>query len=353
MKLDVIQRRNFTAAWRIILAGLAISFVYPVFKHGFTNPVHFINAFFIGFLGGVFVSYCELELFKNLKRLRSFIPRVIFKTMLYFFGFAIFIPLIILVCESIFYRRGLKEHFNSREFQEFIFEKDFGIILLYALFFLILVIFTREISIKLGQGVLWNYITGKYHRPRTEERLFMFIDIRNSTKIAEQLSELEYHLFVNEFINDLTPVILNFQGIIYRYVGDQIGITWDGMNGFHKANCIRVFLNAQNTIHRKREKYLDRFGFIPRFVACLHSGPVVIGELGDVKSQIVYVGETIHTLGQIESQFKKIKDGTLILISDHALKQTRIPALFALENLGSLKGFSGKMDVYTLEEKAV
>ncbi len=353
MKLDVLQKRNFATAFRIILAGVVIAFVYPVFRHGFEEPIHFINAFFIGFLGGAFVSYCELDLFYNLKNPGSFIPRVLFKTMIYFIGFVLFIPSIILVCESFYYQRGIKAHFNSPEYQAFIFEKDFAVILVYALFFLLVVIFTREISIKLGQGVLWNYITGKYHRPRTEERLFMFIDIRNSTKIAEKLSELEYHSFVDAFIQDLTPVILNYGGMIFRYVGDQIGITWDGMKGFQQANCIQLFLSAQNTIHRKREKYMDTFGFVPRFVCCLHYGPIVVGEIGDVKSQIVFVGEAIHVLGQMENQFKHSNAGTFLMISDEVVEKISIPGLFDLQNLGQLDLEVGSFNVSTLIEKKI
>ena len=351
MKLDVIQKRNFAAAIRIMLAGLAIAFVYPAFRHGFKESVHFINAFFIGLFGGAFVSYCELVLFQNLKKPRAFIPRVLFKTAIYFIGFALFIPAIILVCESIYYQRGLKEHFDSPLFQDFIFKKDFGIILIYALFFLLVVIFTREISSKLGQGVLWNYITGKYHRPRTEKRLFMFIDIRNSTRIAEKLGDLEFHSFVHTFIQDLTPVILAYRGLIFRYVGDQIGITWNEMQGFHQANCLRLFLSAQNTILRNREKYLEAYGIVPKFVACLHFGPIVVGELGDVKSQIVYVGEAIHVLGQMERQFKHSKEGTFLIISDEVAGKMSIPGLYDLQNLGQLDLEVGSFNISTLIEK--
>ena len=37
----------------------------------------------------------------------------------------------------------------------------------------------------LGEGVLWKFISGRYHKPREEERIFMFVDMKSSTAIAE------------------------------------------------------------------------------------------------------------------------------------------------------------------------
>ena len=39
----------------------------------------------------------------------------------------------------------------------------------------------------LGQGVLFNFVAGRYRRPRVEERVLLFIDMESSTAIAERL----------------------------------------------------------------------------------------------------------------------------------------------------------------------
>src|SRR4029078_13128395 len=44
-----------------------------------------------------------------------------------------------------------------------------------------------QINDKFGQGILWNIIRGRYHMPREETRIFMFVDIISSTAIAEKL----------------------------------------------------------------------------------------------------------------------------------------------------------------------
>ena len=353
MKLDVIQRRNMGITLRLIMYGVLIALVYPAFQDGFSSANPYINALFIGSIGGLFIAFCELDLFRNKKVFNSFTLRVVIKTLVYFVAFSILIPLVKLIGDSIYNGQGIGEHYRSQEYQTFLFDEDLDIMLGYAFFFICVIIFMREMSLKLGQGVLWNYITGKYHKPKFENRLFMYIDIRDSTKISEKLKGIEFHGFIDEFIRDLTPVILDFRGIIYRYVGDQLSITWKQGDGIRNANCIKAFIAAQNTIRRNREKYLHRYGVVPKFIASLHYGPVVIGQLGDVKSQIVYIGETVHRLGRIESQFKAADLPSPILLSGQVLEQLRLPALFEVRKLGSLEGVKEQINVFTLIENVI
>jgi adenylate cyclase len=51
----------------------------------------------------------------------------------------------------------------------------------------------------LGQGVLFNFVAGRYRRPRIEERVLLFIDMESSTVIAERLGETGFLDFLNRF----------------------------------------------------------------------------------------------------------------------------------------------------------
>ena len=55
---------------------------------------------------------------------------------------------------------------------------------------------------KYGPGNFRNLLLGKYFHPRIEERIFMFLDIRSSTAIAEKLGNQQYFRFIHDFIND-------------------------------------------------------------------------------------------------------------------------------------------------------
>ena len=75
---------------------------------------------------------------------------------------------------------------------------------LFSLAAILAIRFIDDINHLLGQNVLLNFITGRYHRPRLEQRVFLFIDIEGSTALAERLGELAFHRLVSRFVADIT-----------------------------------------------------------------------------------------------------------------------------------------------------
>ena len=74
----------------------------------------------------------------------------------------------------------------------------------------------------LGQGVLFNFVAGRYRRPSVEDRVLLFIDMESSTVIAERLGEAGFLDFLNRFVADVTESIVAQRGAIHKYVGDEI-----------------------------------------------------------------------------------------------------------------------------------
>lgn len=68
--------------------------------------------------------------------------------------------------------------------------------------------FLLEVNQMLGRNVLLNVITGRYHRPRREERVFLFVEMVGSTAIAERLGERAFLCRLNRFVADLTAPII-------------------------------------------------------------------------------------------------------------------------------------------------
>lgn len=101
--------------------------------------------------------------------------------------------------------------------------------------------FLLQMNSLVGPKVLGNFVTGTYHRPKEEERIFMFIDLVDSTKLAEQLGNKRYLNLLNRFFSDLTDAVLETQAEIYEYVGDEVVVSWRFETGLQRANCIRFF----------------------------------------------------------------------------------------------------------------
>lgn len=169
----------------------------------------------------------------------------------------------------------------------------------------------------LGRGVLTRFLTGYYYRPREEERIFMFLDLVASSSTAERIGHLAFHGLLNEFIRDATEPILASRGEIHDYVGDEIIVTWRPKRGLRENRCIRCLSDIAQALERRRAAYRRAYGFVPRFRAALHIGPVVVGEMGVVKQTIVFLGDTVNTTARIEAACKEL-DVTVLVSEDLA-----------------------------------
>jgi class 3 adenylate cyclase len=152
----------------------------------------------------------------------------------------------------------------------------------------------------IGGRVLGSFLLGTYHRPRREERIVMFLDIANSTALAEQLGELRVHDLITRFFFDIDRPIVDHNGEVHAYVGDEVIVTWPLTNDAQRnAQSLRCFFAVDDTIAELAPAYTREFGFAPRFRAGIHAGPVVISECGDTKRQIAYFGDTMNVAARL------------------------------------------------------
>lgn len=211
-----------------------------------------------------------------------------------------------------------------------------------AAFLLYLVIlFFRQVDRLLGPGILLRYVTGRYHRPKKERRVFMFLDLKSSTMIAEQLDEESYYSLVNDFFRDITEPVLDTSAEIYEYVGDEVVLAWTLEEGLSDANCLKVFFMIDDVIARKRDHYLRRYGLAPEYKAGVHSGDVIIAEIGDLNKQIVYNGDVLNTTARIHASCNRL--GKRLLVSRALIDQLALPSDYAVEPLGAVE-LKGKAD---------
>ncbi|WP_430967452.1 adenylate/guanylate cyclase domain-containing protein [Spongiimicrobium sp. 2-473A-2-J] len=350
MKFDASKKRNQRTVRYITIAGFLLGLLYPLCAGSMDSPIALINGISIGILGGVLVALFELYLLGPMKLRSSFISTVLVKSTSYFFLFIFLILVLMNFNEAWYYGVGMYENFKSARFQTFLYDGDFKVIVLYSLLSVSAIIFTREISRKMGQGVFLNFLTGKYHFPCEEERIFMFLDQKSSTQLAEEMGSLGYYTFLKEFYSDVTQCILGVSGEIYRYVGDQVVISWSVKKGLKNANCIRCYFYIKNEIERQKEKYLVKYSHIPEFGASIHLGKVIRGEVGDVKSQIVFHGEALYETAHMEKECRK--QGFDILVSNQLLELVSLPVIYQTKHVARIPVLNnGKnINLYTIEE---
>jgi adenylate cyclase len=152
----------------------------------------------------------------------------------------------------------------------------------------------------LGTGILISLVTGRYHRPREEERIVLFLDVKGSTRLAERLGDKQFHRFLNRVFFDVSDPLEEAGGQIYRYVGDEIIATWTMKRGLQQAACLNCVFAIEDALAARRAHYLREFGAQPQLRGALHAGALIIGEMGDWKREIVMLGDTMNTTARIE-----------------------------------------------------
>jgi adenylate cyclase len=210
--------------------------------------------------------------------------------------------------------------------------------------------FIDDIDHLLGQNVQRNFVTGRYHRPRLKQRVFLFIDIEGSTALAERLGDLAFHRLVNRFVIDITDPIVKASGEIHRYVGDELIATWRLVDGIADANCVRACFDALERLAVLGPAYQRDFGTRVHCRAGLHCGPVVTGEMGSVKKEIVFLGDTVNTAARILELCRQT--GDRVLASATLVDLVELPAGITKRPLGDLRLRGKETDVvlYALEK---
>jgi len=209
-----------------------------------------------------------------------------------------------------------------------------------------------QVNDKFGQGLLWAFITGKYHRPKKEQRVVMFVDLIGSTTIAERLGNENYYKLLKDFFADITDSIIYNRGEIYQYVGDEVVISWQCDKHAVQFDYLNCYFDMRKAIESKKEKYQNKYQQVPDFKAAIHHGEVTIGEIGIIKRDLTFSGDVLNTTSRMLG-FSKVYQ-TNILISEELfdyLTPAKAPYKYLKMGKELLRGKSQKTGIYTVLQK--
>lgn len=216
------------------------------------------------------------------------------------------------------------------EDRRLVFDSSFETSIVFAIVMSVVANLVFEMGGLLGYGTLKKLLTGRYIQPRRERRAFLLIDIKNSTGLAERLGAVHFHELLNAFFRDVSDAALECDAEIHKYVGDEAILTWTNATD----DCLRCPFVVRDLIEHRRSTYLTRFGVVPEFRAALHYGEIVAGEIGDVRREIAYVGDTLNVAARLLESAKEM--GRDILVSADLLERAAMPAGLHAETLPTL-----------------
>ncbi|WP_372678940.1 adenylate/guanylate cyclase domain-containing protein [Desulfosarcina sp.] len=217
--------------------------------------------------------------------------------------------------------------------------------------FTFIIIFILQISRLIGSGTLKNLVAGRYHRPRMEDRFFLFVDLVGSTPIAETIGPLGIHRFLNRVFTLFADPVADHDGEIYQYVGDQIVITWLDAAGRQEARPLACFFAIRSALADAAKAFEERFGVAPAVRGALHAGPVVAGEVGVHRRSIVFHGDVMNVCARLEQATRDM--GCSFLASNDAIRRLEGKSSYSIRDRGShtLRGRQSPMQVFEVSTR--
>ncbi len=217
------------------------------------------------------------------------------------------------------------------------------------LYWLILFVITQlyiEINEKYSPGVFIDIIRGKYMQPRIEKRIILFMDLKDSTPIAEKLGHVENFKFIRDFIFDVSMALIEHDGRIYQYVGDEIVVSWL----FTKKNarkCMESIIEARKNLQKHGGRFRKRYNIITEFRVGLHMGDVTVGEIGVIKKDLAMSGDTMNTAARICSACNELNQKFIMskeFMENSDLKEWQGESLGIVD----LKGKAEGIELYSI-----
>ncbi len=297
---------------------------------------------------GLLVGAIELVYLNNRFAQKSFIQKIVYKTL--FYGLLLFCVMVVFFPIAAAMELGTSVISKQvwDKFLSFLISKtllgtaiQLGTMLGVSLFY-------AEISEHMGHRVLINFFSGKYHTPKEETRIFMFSDMKSSTRIAEQLGHIRYYKLLRAYYTDLSDGIISYGGEIYQYVGDEVVVSWPAEKGLENQNCIACFFAMKEALSLRAGWYQERFGLVPDFKAGFHVGAVTTGEIGVLKKEIIFTGDVLNATARIQGLCNEYN--AEILISGDLLEHLNANADLNVRSLGQceLRGKTRAVELFTL-----
>jgi adenylate cyclase len=226
----------------------------------------------------------------------------------------------------------------------------YGSLFIYTSFMAVVISFVNQMNNKFGPGILIPLLLGRYRSPKEQERFFMFVDLKSSARHAEDLGHLKYSSMIRDCFIDLNQVLVKNSAEIYQYVGDEAVITWLAQEGMKKQACLSFFFDFNKQLFKRKNHYLQQYGVVPEFKAGLHFGIITAVEVGQIRREIAYHGDTINTAARIQSMCNHFDKSFLISESAKSIIHG-INTHYRFESLGpiSLKGKDKAVELFSVD----
>ncbi|GFO62641.1 adenylate/guanylate cyclase domain-containing protein [Geomonas paludis] len=144
----------------------------------------------------------------------------------------------------------------------------------------------------------------------------LFSDVRGFTTFSEQHAPEEVVALLNEYLGEMTDVVLKWGGTLDKFIGDAIMVFWNAPLPCpdHAERAVRCALEMQQRLGGLHEKW-DREGK-PK-LSCgigINTGAVIVGNIGAEGKKMDYtvIGDEVNLASRVESLTRTFEAGILV-----------------------------------------
>jgi adenylate cyclase len=145
------------------------------------------------------------------------------------------------------------------------------------------------------------------------ELSLMFVDVRGSTHIAQQMSATDFKALMERFYTVATDAIAENDGLIEKFVGDEVAAIF--VPGFSGQDHAAKALAAARQVLRSSGYAPGETPWLP-VGAAIHSGIAYVGVVGTTVTHLTVLGDVPNTTARLAS----LAGAGQILVSDAACK---------------------------------
>jgi len=157
------------------------------------------------------------------------------------------------------------------------------------------------------------------------ELTILFSDVRGFTSFSEKYSPEEVVAILNEYLSEMTDVIMRWRGTPDKFIGDAIMAFWGApvRQDDHAELAVRCALDMVSRLSSLQEKWRAEGKPVLDCGIGINTGEVIVGNIGAEGKKMDYtiIGDHVNLCSRIEGLTRKYD--VKILISEHTLAKIR------------------------------
>lgn len=175
------------------------------------------------------------------------------------------------------------------------------------------------------------------------EMSVLFTDIRSFTSMSEKMTPEENFRFLNEYLSEMEPCIIENNGFIDKYIGDEIMSLFDS----GADDSVRAAISMLHRLEAYNQTRLARGQEPIRIGHGINSGMLMLGTMGgNHRMDSTVISDAVNVASRIEGLTKVY--GVSLLITEQTYQHLQDPSVYCIRMIGrvQVRGKTEALSVY-------